>query len=113
MSAQPSPQAVDAATELASIRADIDRLTARRTDLEKVLIHELGNGTHTVAGLKVQISTPRQLDKKLFADTFPPATRPDLYVFEPTLNMDAVKDQFAPAQLDEFKTDGTTRLTLR
>lgn len=103
----------DIVTELTAIRADIDRLTARRRELEKILIHDLGNGTHQIAGLKVQVTTPRTLDKKAFMTAYPPAERPDLYGYEPTLNMGAVRDLFSPAELDAYKTDGTARITLR
>ena len=103
----------DIVTELTAIRADIDRLTARRRELEKILIHDLGNGTHQVNGLKVQVTTPRMLDKKAFAAAHPANANPDLYVYEAILDMDQVKQHFSPAELDAYKTDGTTRITLR
>ncbi|WP_067191839.1 hypothetical protein [Micrococcus lylae] len=103
----------DIVAELAVIRTELDRLTARKRELEKHLIHDLGNGTHQVNGLKVQVTTPRMLDKKAFMIAHPPAERPDLYGYEPTLNMDVVRNLFSPAELDAYKTDGTARITLR
>lgn len=68
---QPSFQVQNAVEELSTINHDIDTLTARKRDLPKVLTTELGDGTHMVAGLKVQVSTPRTLDTKAFEAAYP------------------------------------------
>lgn len=108
---QPSFQAQNAVEELSTIKTEIDHLTGRKRDLEKVLVHELGNGTHEVAGLKVQVSTPRTLDPKAVEAAYPALENAALY--KTVLDADAVKRAFAPNVLESFKKDGTTRVTLK
>jgi hypothetical protein len=86
-------------------------IAAKCKHIREVLLANLDNGTHPIAGRKVIITVPRTIDKAAIADTYAEALYPSLY--EVVLDMDAVKHHLSPADLDMYKVDGKRKLEIR
>lgn len=97
--------------ERAKLTSDRDALIERISDLDAQLTAVLDKGTHAIADHKVTVTAPERIDSKAIAAAFPVAQFPDLYA--PAINLDAVKEQFSPAELAGFKTAGRAQIRIR
>ena len=102
----------------------IKEMVARRVEIseqleqleqEKQLIddrlRELGQGTHDAGDWSVSVRVNRRLDPKAFEEAYPVVSFPQLY--RPAPNLDAIKENVAPAQLDKFYRDGKPSVVVR
>lgn len=97
--------------ERAKLTTDRDALIERISDLDAQLTAVLDKGTHAIADHKVTVTVPERIDAKAIADAFPVTQYPELY--EPTLSLDAVREQFSPAALAHFKATGRAQIRIR
>lgn len=102
-----TPTTLDLVAQRASLKADAEYIADRIAQINAQLIAALGTvGTHTVGDTKVQIREYSRTDFARLAAQYPAEQYPDLYVTKTELNQAAVKKQFAPTALDEFKVVG-------
>ena len=103
----PTASALDLVAQRASLKADAEYIADRIAQIDAQLIAALGTvGTHIIGDTKVQIREYSRTDFARLAAQYPAEQYPDLYVTKTELNQAAVKKQFAPAALDEFKVVG-------
>lgn len=99
--------------ERANYKADMEYITEQIERIDAALILRLGVGTHDVGDSKVQVREYTRTDYAALAEKYPAGEYPQLYKVEPTLDQAAVKAQFAPAALDEFKVTGKKSVTVK
>lgn len=91
----------------AQLKADAEYIADEIAKVDAQLIELLDTvGTHNVDGIKVQVREYTRTDYKKLADQYPAEQYPALYKVETVLDQDAVKNQFAPAALEEFVVHG-------
>jgi hypothetical protein len=99
----------------ATIKADQEFMTGELEAIDGQLIELLGGeiGTHEIAGTKVEIREYSRTDYGAIEKQYSAAEYPQLYVTKTSLDQDAVKKQFAPAALDEFKVRGKKSVVVK
>jgi hypothetical protein len=105
---------------LPSLREDtarlvtIDEQIARLND-EKSLIQDrlrtLEYGNHDAGDWTVQVQHNRRLDAARIAERYPVAQYPHLY--EPKISTAAVKEYFAPVELEQYQIEGAPKLVVK
>lgn len=103
----------DLVAERASLKADVEHINDRIAQIDAQLIDRLGVGTHSVDGTKVEIREYSRMNNAALEAAYPAAQYPDLYTTKTALNSDAVKRQFAPAALEQFKTRGAKSVVIK
>lgn len=84
----------------------------RRTQIRAALATRFDVGTHALAGRQVIVTQPGRLDTKALERDYPVATFPALY--RAGLDTKAVRDQIAPAVLDDrYTTRGAKTVSIR
>ena len=109
------PDAVQLTKSLAEVRAKIEGLKELEASLADRLMAAVGNESAKVGELEVVVKAgSRSLDAAALAAKFPAKDRPELYVTETKLDVKAVREHFAPAQLVPFlKEPGKSSVTLK
>lgn len=98
----------------ATLKADVEYITGELEQIDGQIIELLGaTGTHDVGGVKVQIREYTRTDYGAIEKAYPAAEYPQLYVTKTTLDQGAVKRQFAPAALEEFKLTGKKSVVIK
>lgn len=100
----------DLVREYAALRDDLERITARKKEIEKAL-RDLDYGSHDIAGVTIQIQHNRRLDPALLEDRYPVAKFPHFY--RPSVNTAQVRKQLAPAEIDELSKEGDKKVLLK
>lgn len=100
----------DIVREYTTIRHDIDTLTARKKEIEKVL-RDLDFGNHQIAGVTIQIQHNRRIDPVLFAERYPVTKHPKLW--KPGVNTTEARKQLAPTEIDELSREGEAKVVLK
>lgn len=98
--------------ERAALKATAEQAVARIKDIDAELV-TLGYGTHPCAGLKVTIGHNRTLDRDAFTAAYPVKDHPALYKVTVTPDLDAVKQNIAPAALDAFYREGAPKVVVK
>ncbi|QZY52900.1 hypothetical protein [Leucobacter tenebrionis] len=96
---------------LAELKAMAERIKEEKETLDARLVEALGEGTHKHEHATVTISRRGTVDKKRLAADYPAESFPTLY--EPVISTDAMKQQFAPAALEPYKTYSAPSVTIR
>ena len=100
------------AREYATLQAEGARITARMDEIKKTFKFDLPYGTHPIAGLSVGIAHNTSFDTAAFAEDHPILKYPELY--KPgTPDPSAIKENFAPAQLKKYISEGDPRVTVK
>lgn len=97
--------------EYAKLAETAEQIETRRKEIRTLLAHRYNVGTHHLAGHQVVVTRPGRLDPAAIAAAFPVTANPHLY--KPVVDLDAVKDAIAPADLEAFKKYGAKVVTLR
>lgn len=96
-------------------RVELDAIIARATEekqaLNGSLIEALGDGTHETKHARVMISRRGVVDKTKLAADYPADQYPALY--EAGISTDAMKKQFAPAALEQYKSYSAPTVTVK
>lgn len=110
---QPTPNLADLVSERAALKADVEYIQDRIAALDSQIIDNLGGqvGVHDVDGTKVEIREYSRVDMKRIEKEHPLEEYPQLYVS--ALDTDAVKQQFSPAVLDQYKVRGKKSVVIR
>lgn len=87
-----------------SVVAQIERLTEEKAAIDERLRQE-GLGVHDAGDWSVSISPNRRLDAERFTQRFPVAQYPSFY--KPVPDLQAIKDSFAPVELDQWYAEST------
>jgi hypothetical protein len=95
----------------AQFAAEAMAIAEKCKHIRAVLMENLEIGTHPLAGRKVMISVPRTTDYAAIAETYAFDTNPHLY--KTVLDTAALKEHFAPAELNKFKSPGARKLEIR
>lgn len=103
----------DLVLERVAIDEKIARLQEQKDLVNAQLIEQLGDGTHNLAHAKVVISRRGTLDTGRIEAAYPAEQFPQLYATTTKLALDAVKKQFAPLALEEFKTYSAPSVTVK
>lgn len=111
-----APQATDEHVgewilRLAELKAMEERIKDEKDTLHARLIEKLGDGTHKHEHATVTISRRGTVDKKKLAVDYPAENFPTLY--ESVISTEAMKQQFAPAALETYKTYSAPSVTIR
>lgn len=94
------------ADEAATLNAQAEQIKERLDEIKTILINEAGAGTHTLGAHKVQIRAGvRRLNSSRLTAAYPSDQFPQLY--KHAIDTSAVKNQFAPAALEDFYDLGT------
>lgn len=72
---------------------------------------ELGLGNHDAGDWTVQVRTNRRINNAAVEQAFPVVQFPHFY--KPAVNLDALKANLAPVELDKFYSDGTPIVVVR
>lgn len=99
----------------ATLAADAEFIASELEALDAQLLDLVGGvvGTHELGGSKVTVREYSRTDYAALEAKYPAAAYPQLYETKTTLDQKAVKDQFAPAALDEFKVRGKKSVTVK
>lgn len=98
--------------EDAKLAETAEHIEERRKQIRAELAKHYDAGTHDLAGHKVIVSQPGRLDTKALERDFPVAAYPQMYAAK--LDTKAVRDNLAPALLDErYTTRGAKTVTIR
>lgn len=105
---------------LPSIQEDV----ARRVEIEEQIARLKGEmdmindrlrvqpyGNHDAGDWQLQIQHNRRLDAERISQRFPVAQYPHLY--KPTIDTAAVKENFAPIELEKFYIEGAAKVVVR
>lgn len=96
-------------------RVELDEIIARANEekqtLNGQLIEVLGDGTHETKHARVMISRRGTVDKGKLSADYPAEQFPALY--EHTLSTEAMKTQFAPAALEQYKVYSAPSVTIK
>lgn len=96
-------------------RVELDAIIARANEEKQLLnghlIEKLGLGTHEHAHARITISRRGALDAAKLEAAFNPEQYPQLYVQK--LSTDAVKKNFAPAALEQYKSYSAPSVTIK
>src|SRR5690606_14334322 len=90
------------AAEYVSINEQIEQLNERKA-LIVAEFRSLGKGNHNAVDWTVQVQPNRRLNAEAFEAAFPVAQHPEFY--KPTINLAAVKERIAPAELDNWYSE--------
>lgn len=90
------------------ISGEIDAIDAQLLDMVAGQV-----GTHELGGSKVEVREYSRTDYAALGVKFPAAEYPQLYETKTTLDQAAVKREFAPAALDEFRVKGKKSVVIR
>jgi len=94
------------ARRIGQLGAQIDELEDLRNTLKAQLASIVGEGPHELAGRKVVVTRPKQLDKEALAQAWPPTIAPHLYNTQIVVSK---ARHFLPAsELARFETPATT-----
>ncbi|MFI8593754.1 hypothetical protein ACIGCK_04900 [Microbacterium sp. NPDC078428] len=108
------PTAAELLERRAALRADAELIQDELEQIDAALIIRLDTvGVHDVDGTKVEIREYSRTDYKALEAAYPVAEYPQLYRTEPSLDQAAVKKEFAPAALDEFKVRGKKSVVVK
>lgn len=95
------------AAELRQVKENIKQAEKRKVELETTLKSVIASGdTVDLGTMTVEMRETRRLDAATFSEKFPVETHSDLY--KVVLDNDAVKEAFAPKELEKFKTVSTS-----
>jgi hypothetical protein len=95
-------------------KADAEYIAEQIERLDAVILDRLVDvGTHDVDGMKVEIREYSRTDYKALEERFPAEAYPQLYATVTSLDQGAVKKEFAPAALDEFKVRGKKSVVVK
>lgn len=87
--------------EAVSLQAQAEQIKERLDEIKIQLINKKAPGTHTIGDHKVQIRAGvRRLSSTRLAKDFPAETFPQLY--KNSFDTAAVKNEFAPAALEQY-----------
>lgn len=96
--------------ERATITAQIDELTARKSAIDDLYREHLDFGTTPLAGLKVSIQHNRRLDPAKVMAAYPVTACPEIY--KPTIDTTAIKKHIAPIDLEPFYVEGVAKVVV-
>lgn len=106
---------IDRITQLRNERLTIDakiaELTERKTQINDELVDTLGDGTWTCDDTRIIISRRKMLNVKKLATDYPATEYPTLYKL--AIDNDRVKQEFAPAALEQYQTLSAPTVTFR
>lgn len=94
-----------------SIDEQIDRLTGEKNDINEQLREKFTYGNTAVGDYAVNIQHNRRLDTAAIEARFPVAVYPHLY--EAKLKTAALKDNFAPVELEKFQIEGAAKVLIK
>lgn len=95
----------------ATLKADAEYIQDEIDRIDAALILRFPVGTHDVDGTKVQIREYTRTDPTAIAADYPAGEYPQLY--GTTLDMDVVKQQFAPAALEQYVIRGKKSVVIK
>lgn len=92
--------------EAVKLQAEAEAIKERLDTIKTILVTERGAGTHTIGAHKVQIRAGvRRLSSTRLTQAYPAEQYPTLY--KTAIDTNAVKNQFAPAALEDFYDVGS------
>ncbi|HEY9310261.1 MAG TPA: hypothetical protein VIP82_20855 [Microbacterium sp.] len=99
----------------ATLEADREFITAELDALDAQLLDLVGGvvGTHELGGSKVTVREYSRTDYAAVEAKYSAAEYPQLYETKTALDQAAVKREFAPAALEEFKVRGKKSVTVK
>lgn len=99
----------------ATVQADQEYLANELESIDAQLIELVGGvvGTHELGGSKVTVREYSRTDYAALEAKYPAAEYPQLYETKTVVDQAAVKREFAPAALDEFKKTGKKSVTVK
>lgn len=97
----------------ATLKADAEYITGELDRIDAQLIEWTGGtpGTHEIAGTKVEVREYSRTDMKAIERDYPVGEYPQLWVM--AIDGDAVKRQFSPAALEQYKVRGKKSVVIR
>lgn len=100
------------AEEAVTLNAQAEQIKERLDEIKAILVNEAGAGTHTLGVHKVQIRAGvRRLNTSRLTATYPADQFPQLY--KNAIDTAAVKNQFAPAALEDFYELGSAVVSFK
>lgn len=89
------------ADEASTLTAQAEQIKERLDTIKTILVNNAGTGTHTLGAHKVQIRVGvRRLNSSRLTAAYPADQYPQLY--KQAIDTTAIKNQFAPAALEDF-----------
>jgi hypothetical protein len=101
----------DLVREYALRQAEAAPILARMEEIKKTLRFDLPRGTHKIAGLSIGISPNNRFDAKAFEADYPIIQNHGLY--KPMPDMDAIRENLAPAEIRKYTNEGDPRVTVK
>lgn len=92
--------------EAVKLQAEAEAIKERLDTIKTILVNQRGAGTHTIGAHKVQIRAGvRRLNSSRLTAAYPADQYPQLY--KSAIDTNAIKNQFAPAALEDFYDTGS------
>lgn len=93
------------------IMEQIDRLTQEKDLLSEQLREQFEFGKHEVGDWTLTVRPNRRLDTKAIEQRFSVAQYPQY--FKPVVDLDALKANMAPVELEKYYTEGSSVIVVR
>lgn len=111
MTNQPQTTIQEDLDRRAELKAQIETLDFEVKLIENRLRESFDYGSHPVGDYRVRIDHNRRMDTSAIESTHPVERFPHLY--KAVINTAAVKDYFAPVDLEKFYVEGAPKLVVQ